>query len=193
MRLKINFTAAALIGVFAFTSLQAADSNSPLIQSDAAVMADEVKATVKNVDYKTRKVTLREANGEEFTFVAGENIKNFNQLRKGDVVTATYTEALVYEIKKGGKAVGMDETTMMKTARPGSKPGALFEQQVTASVLISAINEKVPSVTFKNAEGETKTVKVKDPKRLQGVKVGDTVDVTYMESLAIKVEKATKQ
>jgi hypothetical protein len=32
-------------------------------------------------------------------------------------------------------------------------------------------------------------MKVKDPSKLQGVAVGDTVDVTYVEAYAIKVER----
>jgi hypothetical protein len=33
---------------------------------------------------------------------------------------------------------------------------------------------------------------VQRPERLQGVNVGDTVEITYTEALAIKVEKASK-
>jgi hypothetical protein len=36
-------------------------------------------------------------------------------------------------------------------------------------------------------------VKVKDPARLKGVSVGDTVELTYAEAVAIKVEKAGKK
>ena len=61
------------------------------------------------------------------------------------------------------------------------------------TVVITAIDTKVPSVTFKAADGTTRTIKVKNPANLQGVSVGDTVDITYVEAIAIKVEKAAKK
>jgi Cu/Ag efflux protein CusF len=161
---------------------------------EGTVSETEAKATVKDIDYKTRKITLKSLDdGEEFSFVASERVKNLNQVKKGDIVTASYTEALVYDIHKGGKEIRADETTMSKTVRPGNKPEGIIERQITASVLISAIDQKAPSVTFKNANGDAKTIKVKDPARLEGVKVGDTVELTYMEALALKIEKASKQ
>lgn len=41
--------------------------------------------------------------------------------------------------------------------------------------------------------GNTRTIKVMRPEKLQGVNVGDTVDITYTKALAIKVEKAPKK
>ena len=188
--MKFTLTVAALICGIALTNVQAAETKSTLPMSAGAVSSDELKATVKEIDYKTRKVTLREANGEEFSFVAGENVRNLDQVKKGDIVTATYTEAFVYDIRKGGHAQAMEESTSMKRAHQGDKPSAVMESQVTATVVISAIDKSAPSVTFKNEDGKSKTVKVKDPQRLEGVKVGDTVQVTYREALAMKVEKA---
>ena len=60
----------------------------------------------------------------------------------------------------------------------------------TKTVTVTAINPKVPSVTFKGPKGEVKTVAVNDPANLEGVKVGDLVEITYTESLMFSVEKA---
>ena len=51
---------------------------------------------------------------------------------------------------------------------------------------------KVPSITFKGPAGNTRTIRVLHPEKLQGVNVGDTVEVTYTEALAIKVAAAKK-
>jgi Cu/Ag efflux protein CusF len=45
-------------------------------------------------------------------------------------------------------------------------------------------------VTLTGPEGNSVTIKVKDPKKLNGVKVGDDVEITYTQALAISVEKA---
>ena len=67
-----------------------------------AALAVQVTATVVEIDHKTREVTLKAADGREETFVVDEAAKNLDQVKKGDVVVATYAEALAYEVKKGG-------------------------------------------------------------------------------------------
>jgi hypothetical protein len=60
-------------------------------------------------------------------------------------------------------------------------------------VLITAIDPKVPSVTFKGPQGNTRTIKVLHPEKLEGVSVGDTVELTFTEAFAVKVEAAPKK
>jgi hypothetical protein len=135
-------------------------------------------------------VTLKAQDGREVAFVAGEEVRNFAQLKVGDVVTALYAEALAYEVKKGGKALGVEAAVAGDRAEPGAKPGGAIGAQVTVTVTIVAIDPAIPSVTFKGPAGNTRTIKVRHPEKLQGVSVGDAVDITYTEALAIKVEAA---
>ena len=161
------------------------------VKGEAVVAAVEVTATVTKIDHKTREVTLKASDGQEYSFVAGDAVKNLAQVKKGDVVTAAYTEALVYEVKKGGKA-GAETAVAGGTAASGKKPAGAIGQQTTVTVKIAAIDSKVPSVTFKGPAGNTRTIKVLHPEKLQGVSVGDTVEITYTEALAIKVAAAKK-
>lgn len=194
MNFKLIILVFGLVCTIALTNAETTNSKKAApTQGEAAISSSEVKATVKDIDYKTRKVTLKTMDGDEFNIVAGERIKNLDQVKKGDTILAEYTEAVVYEISKGGKASAPTEETMSKSARPGATPEGIVARQVTASVIISEINRKKPSVTFKNADGDTQTFKVRYPERLQGVKVGDKVNLTYIEALALKVEKASKQ
>jgi hypothetical protein len=162
------------------------------IKGDAVLGAVQVSATVTQINHMTRLVTLKAEDGQVYTFVADPGVQNLAQVQKGDLITATYTEALAYEVKKGGKA-DASVAVAGATAPVGAKPAGVVGDRVTATVAITAINAKVPSVTFKGPEGNTKTVKVKDPAKLKGVSVGDTVELTYAEALAIKVEKAAKK
>jgi Cu/Ag efflux protein CusF len=162
------------------------------IKGEAVVASATVTATVAQVDQKTREVTLKADDGKEYSFVAGDAVKNLAQVKKGDVVVATYTEALAWEIKKGGKA-SAETAVAAGAAQPGARPAGAIAQQTTVTVTVTAIDPKVPSVTFKGPAGKTRTIKVKDPAKLQGVIVGDSVEITYTEALAIKVEKAPKK
>ena len=59
---------------------------------------------------------------------------------------------------------------------------------MTASVIIKAIDPKVPSVTVSTDDGHMMSFKVEDKKNIEGVKVGDRVDITYTRAIAIRTE-----
>ena len=61
---------------------------------------------------------------------------------------------------------------------------------IDVGVTITAIDKAHSKVTLKGPEGHSVTVKVKDPKKLEGVAVGDLVQLTYTQALAIAVKPA---
>jgi ribosomal 50S subunit-recycling heat shock protein len=156
-------------------------------KGEVVIAAITVTATVTKIDYKTREVSIKTEDGQERSFVASEEVRNLAQVKVGDVITVDYAEALAYEVKKGGQAVSPATATAAARAEPGAKPAGVVAEQTTVTVLITAIDRKVPSVTFKGPGGNSKTIKVLRPEKLEGVSVGDTVEITYTEALAIKV------
>jgi hypothetical protein len=179
--------AAALLSLFSITNVQSQDT-----KGQTVVSSETVTATVVSVNQKTREVTVKMENGKEASFIAGDHVKNLAQVKKGDIITAVYTEAIAYEVKKHG-AAGVKTTTATAGAEPGAKPAGVVAQQTTVTVVITAIDPSVPSVTFMGPKGNTKTIKVRDPQKLNGVKVGDKVDITYTEALAVQVDEAPKK
>jgi Cu/Ag efflux protein CusF len=162
-------------------------------KGEAIIGTHEATATVTKIDMKTREVTVKTEDGEEVTFVADERVKNLPQVKVGDTIRAVYTEAIAYEVKKGGKAPAVETQAGGGTAKRGEKPAAAVGQQVTVTVTVTAIDPKNGSVTFMGPRGNTQTVKVRHPEKLQGVAVGDSVEITYSEALAVKVEAAAKK
>jgi len=153
--------------------------------------AVQVTATVVEIDHQKREVTLKAADGREETFIVDEAAKNLDQVKKGDVVVATYAEALAYEVKKPGAAGAAAGVAVgAATAKTGEKPAGIITRETTVTVTITAIDEKAPTVTFKGPQGNTRTIKVKDAAKLKDVKVGDQVEITYTQALALSVEKA---
>jgi len=186
-------TAACVAGAMFLASVALAEAPAAAPKGEAMMASVEVTATVTKIDQKTREVTVKMDDGQERSFVAGEEAKNLAQVKPGDRITVTYAEALVYEVKKGGAAVAPASAVAGKAAQPGMKPAGAIARQTTVTVLITAIDPKAPSVTFKGAGGNTQTIKVLHPEKLQGVSVGDTVEITYTEALAIKVEEAPRK
>jgi ribosomal 50S subunit-recycling heat shock protein len=190
---RFSVRAACLAGALCLATVALAETPAAAPKGEAMMASVQVTATVTKIDQKTREVTVKMDDGQERSFVAGEEAKNLAQVKKGDRITLTYAEALVYEVKKGGAAVAPASAVAGKAAQPGMKPAGAIARQTTATVLITAIDPKAPSVTFKGAGGNTQTIKVMHPEKLQGVKVGDTVEITYTEALAIKVEEAPRK
>jgi Cu/Ag efflux protein CusF len=187
----VKLSIAALCVACASAS-SAADVATPAAapKGETLVATVEATAVVKAIDQKTREVTLQKEDGTEVTFVASEDVKNLAQVKKGDVLHVVYGEALAYEVKKGGTTVAPATTIAGGAAELGQKPEGALARQTTATVLITAIDPKTPSVTFQGPAGNTRTIKVLHPEKLVGVSVGDTVELTYTEAVAIKVEAA---
>jgi Cu/Ag efflux protein CusF len=59
---------------------------------------------------------------------------------------------------------------------------------MSATVTITEIDAEVPSVTVKTEDGRTMSFKIDDKKNLEGVKVGDKVDITYTAAVMITVK-----
>jgi hypothetical protein len=159
-------------------------------RGETLIATVEVTAIVTAIDQKTREVTLKKDDGTEVTFVASEDVKNLPQVKVGDVLHVVYAEALAYEVRKGGATAAPATAIAGGAAELGQRPGGALARQTTATVAITAIDPKVPSVTFQGPAGNSRTIKVLHPEKLEGVSVGDTVDLTFTEALAIKVVEA---
>jgi len=196
MTINRNWIAAAgLAGCLCVSTpaLSQTTSAPAIAPEGAAVLSSvQVTATVTKIDHKSRKVTLKAADGHEESFVADPAVTNLDQVKKGDVVTLTYTEALAYEVRKSGKP-GADTVVAAASAKPGEMPAGAIGQNTLVTVVITAIDPKAPSVTVKGPQGNTQTFKVASADKLKGVKVGDAVDLSYTEAVAVEVEKAPKK
>lgn len=167
-----------------------ASAPEPAPRGETLIATVELTATVTAIYQDTREVTLRTEDGTEVTFVASEDVKNLAQVEVGDVLHVVYAEALAYEVRKGGTAVAPATAIAGGAAELGQRPAGALARQTTATVAITAIDRTVPSVTFQGPAGNTRTIKVLHPEKLEGVSVGDTVELTFTEALAIKVVEA---
>ena len=154
----------------------------------AAMAYANVTATVEAVDPATRVVTLKGPKGNTVDVVAGEEVRNFDQIKKGDKLTVKYAEALTLELRKDGKAVGRSESESMKRAQPGEKPGGTARRDVTIVADVVAVDAAKKSVSLKGPKGNVVDLNVQDPEQLKLIKKGDKVEATYTQALAISME-----
>jgi hypothetical protein len=151
-------------------------------------------ATVQAINLEKRMVTLKGSKGKAFDVKVAEEVKNLPQVKVGDKVTVKYFEAMAVRVlKPGEKGVIFEKIGGVATAKPGAKPGAVAGSETTTTAKVVAIDKKKPSVTLQGPEGNNVTVKVENPKNLKKIKVGDQLEITYNEAMAVSVNAAKKK
>jgi Cu/Ag efflux protein CusF len=179
---------AAAIRVYA----QTPDTTTKLVTEPGKLKATQTTKetfTILSIDSGSRDVLLMGSNGKLHTVNAGDQVRNFDQLRVGDKVTAEYTEAISLQLKKhqsGAPAASVEDAAVR--APVGMRPGAAVGRQVTALAHVVAVDTKKQVVTLRGPQGNQWDLTVQDPAQLKDVKSGDEVEVTYTEALAVSVQ-----
>jgi hypothetical protein len=155
--------------------------------------AAELSAQVVGLDKATRTVTLKGPKGKVVDIVAGDEVKNFDQIKLGDFVVARYVQALTLELRKT-RVEGREITERQEAvrAKPGEQPAAAVARQVTALADVIGVDPKKKTITLKGPRGNVVDLEVQNPEQFKVVKKGDQVEVTYTEALALSVEPAPK-
>jgi Cu/Ag efflux protein CusF len=160
----------------------------------AVTEAVQLQGKVKSVDKKTRAVVVVGPNGNEILFNLSDEVRNFDQIKVGDLVTLTYAHALALELRKSEKKelrTRVDSENAV-TAKPGEKPGVMVEKSVRVIADVVAVNPKAQTITLRGPK-RTLELAVKDPAMLQKVKVGDQVEGVYVEAVAMTVSTNKKK
>lgn len=186
----------AFVGSAAFGSVVLGQTGAVVAGSapGTAGIAQTVKmtATISAIDKSTRDVTLKGPQGNEVVVTAGPEVKNFDNMKVGDQVTAQYVEALTVELKKGGgMTVARSDQGGVLESKPGQKPGGVAGRQVT---IVADVVDTNPATQTVKLRGPKRTVEVRvaDPEQFKRVAKGDQVEATYTEAFAIAVEPAAK-
>jgi DNA-binding beta-propeller fold protein YncE len=194
--MRITIIAAAVFSAFALLQPATAQTGNAVIASApgkvGVAQTVDFSATISAIDKATRTITLKGPKGEEQKVVAGPEVKNFDQLKVGDVVQAQFLESLVLELKKGGGlAVAKTEQSGGVAAKPGEKPAGAAGRQVTVVGNVTKVDAATQTVTVKGPE-RTVDLKVRDPEQFKLVAVGDQIQATYTEAVAVAVTPSAK-
>ena len=163
---------------------------------DAAVVDNRYQlyeGSVVKVDKKTRTITFKNQEGES-KFVAGPEITNFDQIKKGDRVNVTYELAVAIELIKT-KSDGVRskvETNTVTKSKINEKPSETITNKTTIIADIVAVDRDKKLVSVKGPSGKITTVSVKNPALLADVNVGEQVKVTYSDAMAASITTPEK-
>lgn len=193
---------AMMLAVF-FAGTMAVNAQSPSATGAAkpvvidAAVTDNVyqlyEGEVVKVDKKTRTITFKNKEGES-KFVAGPDIKNFDQIKKGDRVNVNYELAVAIELIKT-KSDGVrskTETNTVTKSKSTEKPSETITNKTTIIADIVEVNREKKLVSVKGPSGKITTVTVKNPALLADVQVGEQVKVIYFDAMAASITTPKK-
>jgi Cu/Ag efflux protein CusF len=181
----------AAIGVGVFQAAAQSDTNN---ETPRVVLSqtNHIKATVEDIDYQKREVSLKGPDGNIVHFAVSDAVKNFPQMKKGDVVSIGYYESLALAIAKPGETLPATSRSEAMAARPaGQKPGAAAMAVTDTTATVEDIDRDKREVTLRGMDGQLFKV-VADPSvgNLTRIKKGDEIKATRTEALAISVDAA---
>ena len=179
----------ALIFAFVQTGMAAeAKKDAP---ADGIVLTEtaQIKAKVEDIDTAKRTVTLKGPRGNTVTLKADQSIENFDQIKKGDQIVATYIESMAVFVAKAGEKPVTGEVEVVKAAPKGDKPSIIAVDTVQETLAVVGIDYKQRKITLKWPDGKTKTVKIhKNVKGFKKIKKGDSIVVRLTEAVAVAVK-----
>lgn len=158
----------------------------------AVSQVSTVRATVENVDQRTRQVLLRDEEGGLETVVAGPRVLRLAELRPGDVVVLEYGEAIAVSLASAADGAPPAEGGVA-AARAGAHqaPGGAVAGGVRARVTIDAVDARTGTVTFTGPKGIQRRVRPREPEMIafaRGLRRGQQVDIAYGEVVAVRLE-----
>ncbi len=151
-------------------------------------------ATIVALDKPGRRIAVKRRNGEEQVFTVGPDVTRLNEFAVGDVIKVEFQQTLELEYQPpGSETVAPESGATMGRSGMNEAPGGMVSAGVQATVKVTAVDPKERLVSFQGPKGEIHQVKAGPGIPLEKLKVGDRLLATYVENVAVRVEKAPKK
>jgi hypothetical protein len=149
---------------------------------------ETIRATVNAIDYKTRSVTLKDAQGNKRTVIAAPDVSNLELVKVGDQVKIVIAlETLIYLPERGQTAE--DGAAEMVLGATGSNVGVLRAETEQHTAVVTAVNVEKHQVTLQFPDNSSRTLSVRKDVAISATDVGRQVMIKVTHAMAVTVEK----
>ncbi len=153
--------------------------------------SENFSAQVEAIDHATREVTLLGPEGNAISFVAGEEVRNLDQVEVGDIVNVEMVQNLSIEVYDApGVAPTENQLTAEERAEPGEKPGITTVDVQVVSATVVAIDLEDNTFKLQWPDGSIGKFTARDPDNLREAAIGDLVVITQTDRVSIFVQGA---
>jgi hypothetical protein len=143
--------------------------------------------TVQAINPEDRTVVLLHGDGSTSVYKCGPDVRNFNQIKVGDQVTATVAESVALVLTRDGMPPAAGTASVMVRAPLGDKPAARMVDTTAFTAKVVGIDATNRTVTLETPSGPNQTIEAGPGVDLAAVSIGDTVGVKITKAIAIAV------
>jgi Cu/Ag efflux protein CusF len=188
-KIVVSMSLLLAVTIVGSADAQAPTGPAPPMAGKAEGAVVRLRGTVSAVDKENKTITLKGSGGRTITLDVQDPTK-LDVVKVGDPVVGSYIEAVAVRLRPAGSAAPSATVTESQAgSKPGDNPAGVIRREITLTGKIVKIDTKAQRVTLEGPRGGQETIKVKDPKNLQGVKVGDLVEITYLQALVVALDK----
>jgi hypothetical protein len=201
-----HLVAISLLGFAAASCSQAPKTQAPPPQAKAAetpyrargeAAAFQVSATVEAVDVERRLITLKgQQSGNVGQYKVGVQVKRLSEIKVGDTITAEYQVGAVAELREPTaeeKSAPLAVAESTERATSAVPPAAALVRAIRVVTTIDQLDRTAQSLTIKGPLGGIVTLPVHDPAAFERLKIGQSIVVTFAETLLLSVDPAAKK
>jgi hypothetical protein len=147
----------------------------------------ESTAKVIDVDRAARVVILQRSDGSRLSVQCGPSVKNFDQIKIGDYVSAALSTQLEIFVEPSGDRSADSSEAAIVSAPRGEKPGVLATTTTKVTAKIVKLDTANRKATLQFADGRTETYAVRPDVDMSSAHVGDSVVMrtTAVRSLVV--------
>lgn len=163
-----------------------------LAAAQPAVVATSAERTaiVESVNAQERSVLLRGQDGTLATVVLGPQVRNFAQIRPGDRVVTTMTDAIAVSLARPDGRAPVASAEAIARAPQGERPALGYTDAQRVRMRIEGIDLGRNTVAYVDPAGTRREVRVQTPEMrrfMRTLNPGDEVDVVFIEAISVRV------
>lgn len=209
MKLLSRVLSVALLGVALSSCSNSSTQNAtaenaaatPAVGETGAVARGEAAAiqaefSVEAVNAEKRLITLKGPQGNVAEYEVGPEVQRLAEIKAGDKVNAEYKVAAVAQLREPTEQEKAEPAVeIVSTERGGmdAPPAAGISRAVRVVTTIDALDPASQSLTVKGPEGNTVSTHVEDPAVFGKLAVGQSIVVTFAETLVLSVQPGAKK
>ena len=185
-RLTIIIILAAVISGCTMLNTKPEEMAKGIEVDNTVVMTAEVVA----IDKIDRTIALLGSEGDIVDLEVGEEARNFNQIKVGDMLKVVYYESVAIYIGEKGTQPDANAGIIAGRSAMGEKPGGFITEVIDISATVESINKFKRTLKLKMPDGNVVKTKVdKSVKAFDSLKKGDAIHARLTEAVAISIEK----
>jgi hypothetical protein len=165
------------------------------VQAEPKATASDVErasetVTVQSLDTATRHLVVKRSSGETVTLKVPADVRNFENLKPGDTISATYYRAIELALSAPNAKLPENTATLVAArAAKGDLPGGVAATRIVVSGAVLGVDKTKYILKVVNPQGgEVHEIAVVNPEArrlMDQMKVGDRVTAYVNESLLI--------